>query len=207
MKDIVERLNIVRESLEAGCDDWPIASQIWEYKTAASEIESLRQQLAEKASEIERLKATLQRRMDDIRLQAERHVSLEDKYRDMSQQLAASQAENESLRRANKECVEYFNEAQKDLAASQAREQQYRRALVIADNAGDDEWHPYTPEQAKTAIGKTIALPQDTSALEAMIQKAGEVMRERVMQARGKGQLYPMDLRALPGVTLEDLRK
>ena len=40
-----------------------------------------------------------------------------------------------------------------------------------------------------------------------MIQKAGEVMRERVMQARGKGQLYPMDLRALPGVTLEDLRK
>lgn len=56
MSDIVERLDMVRESLEAGCDDWPIASQIWEYKTAAIEIESLRQQLAEKGAEIERLK-------------------------------------------------------------------------------------------------------------------------------------------------------
>ena len=95
-------------------------------------------------------------------------------------------------------------------AASPAREQQYRGALVIADNAGDDEWHPYTPEQAKTAIGKTIALPQDTSALEAMIQKAGEVMRERSIST----VTWPYDpntirgeLRALPGVTLRDLQK
>ncbi len=33
--DIVERLNTVREGMEAGLDDWPIASQIYEYKTAA----------------------------------------------------------------------------------------------------------------------------------------------------------------------------
>ena len=102
-------------------------------------------------------------------------------------------------------------------AASQAREQQYRGALVIADNAGDDEWHPYTPEQAKTAIGKTIALPQDTSALEAMIQKAGEVMRERCFAACNADK-YPNEcdksiaydcrlaIRTLPGVTLGDLK-
>ena len=158
MKDIVERLNIVRESLEAGCDDWPIASQIWEYKTAASEIESLRQQLA------------------------------------------ASQAENESLRRANKECIEYFNESQKDLAASQAREQRLRwalreyRAFFTSIPAGID----------------ALALPQDTSELEAVVQKAGEVMRERSIST----VTWPYDpntirgeLRALPGVTLRDLQK
>lgn len=153
----------------------------------------------------------------------------------LRQQLAASQDENESLRRANKECVEYFNDMQKDLAAAnaeierlktnafertnqlidgmlaqasiQACGMKLREALEVVNNAGDDEWYPYTPEQAKKAIGEALALPQDTSALEAMIQKAGEVMRERVMQARGKGQLYPMDIRAIPGVTLVDLRK
>ncbi len=32
--DIVERLNTVREGMEAGLDDRPIALQIYEYKTA-----------------------------------------------------------------------------------------------------------------------------------------------------------------------------
>ena len=126
-------------------------------------------------------------------------------------------------------------------AASQAREQQYRGALVIADNAGDDEWHPYSPDQAKRAINEALSIPTDPTALEAMIQKAtieyqqrlthalgllnaesqieaevnlremiakaGEVMRERFMRARGNGQLYPVEIRAMPGVTLEDLKK
>lgn len=35
----------------------------------------------------------------------------------LRQQLTASQSENESLRKANLECIEYFNESQKDLAA------------------------------------------------------------------------------------------
>ena len=42
--DIVERMNIVREGMEAGLDDWPIASMIYEYKTAANEIERLRKE-------------------------------------------------------------------------------------------------------------------------------------------------------------------
>ena len=152
----------------------------------------------------------------------------------LRQQLAASQAENESLRRANKECVEYFNDMQKDLAAAnaeierlktnafertnqlidgmlaqasiQAWGMKLREALEVVNNAGDDEWYPYTPEQEKKAISEALALPQDISALEAMIQKAGEVMRERFMRARGNGQLYPVEIRAMPGVTLEDLK-
>ena len=93
------------------------------------------------------------------------------------------------------------------LAASQLREQQLREALEVVNNAGDDEWYPYTPEQAKKVISEALTLPQDASAIEAMIKKAGEVMRERFMCARGNGQLYPVEIRALPGVTLEDLRK
>ena len=153
----------------------------------------------------------------------------------LREQLSVAASEILALRSANKECVEYFNEAQKDLAvanteieclefslqrsdmecvcakreaaASQAREQQLREALVIADNAGDDEWYPYTPEQAKTAIGKALALPQDTSALAAVVQKAGEVIRERCVYAADNPLWDTEDaIRALPGVTLEDLK-
>lgn len=53
--DIVERLNTVREGMEAGLDDWPIASQIYEYKTAAEEITKLRETITAQAAVIERL--------------------------------------------------------------------------------------------------------------------------------------------------------
>ena len=117
-----------------------------------------------------------------------------------AKQLSVAASEILALRAANKECV----------CAK-------REALVIADNAGDDEWYPYTPEQAKTAIGKALALPQDTSALEAIVQKAGEVMRERCFDACNADK-YPnecdksiaydcrLTIRALPGVTLWDLK-
>lgn len=40
--DIVERLNVAREGMEAGIDDWPLESRIYEYKKAAEEITELR---------------------------------------------------------------------------------------------------------------------------------------------------------------------
>jgi hypothetical protein len=40
--DIVERLKIVLEGMEGGCNDWPVASQIYEYREAIKEIETLR---------------------------------------------------------------------------------------------------------------------------------------------------------------------
>ena len=45
--DIIERLNIVQEGIENGLNDWPLVSQLYEYKTAIAEITSLRQQVAE----------------------------------------------------------------------------------------------------------------------------------------------------------------
>lgn len=38
IEEFVDRLDIVREGIEAGLDDWPLASQIYEYKTAAEII-------------------------------------------------------------------------------------------------------------------------------------------------------------------------
>lgn len=100
-------------------------------------------------------------------------------------------------------------------AASQLRERQLREALAVVNNAGDDEWYPYTPEQAKKAISEALDTPTDTSALEAVVAKAGEVMRERCADTaedyngkRGEhdGSAIAHLIRAIPAVTLEDLR-
>ena len=62
---------------------------------------------------------------------------------------------------------------------------------------------------------KALALPQDTTAFEAMIAKASEVMGERCADACisfGEstdlvfGEEFAEEIRALPGVTLEDLK-
>lgn len=60
---------------------------------------------------------------------------------------------------------------------------------------------------------ETLAIPQDTSALEAMITKAGEVMRQRAISAGsainpiyGAGAAIDA-IRALPNVTLEVIEK
>ena len=209
----------------------------------------------------------------------------------LRQQLSAAASEILALRKANKECVEYFNECQKDLAekdaeiarlnlehetayklvdywqkkcaasqagkdaeierltsdfdiqqsqlgemleklaASQTRERQLREALKAA--AG--KFHNYAEyhsmkERTRDNIEKiernmalarmcdeALDTPTDTSALEAMIQKAGEVMRERCLSEIDPkyythGLLKEVvegccgDLRSLPNVTLEDLR-
>ena len=53
-------------------------------------------------------------------------------------------------------------------------------------------------------------IPQDTSALEAMIAKAGEVMRQRCAEYAidhfFRGDEKADEIRSLPGVTLEDLK-
>lgn len=60
---------------------------------------------------------------------------------------------------------------------------------------------------------KAIALPQDTAALEAMIAKAGEVMREQcaaLCDRFADREMHPAEcagaIRALPSVTLKDLK-
>lgn len=52
------------------------------------------------------------------------------------------------------------------------------------------------------AVGKLLDAPSDTSALEAIVKKACEVMRERCAEVWMMGETH---IRALPAVTLDDL--
>lgn len=94
-----------------------------------------------------------------------------------------------------------------ELAASQFREQQMREALQVAA-----EVHALAYRVRNTAIN-ALALPQDTSAMEALIAKAGEVMRERCAHEADPFELknalatdIAKGIRALPGLKLEDLK-
>lgn len=101
----------------------------------------------------------------------------------LEQQLAAEQAKNVGLR----ELVEHF--ALIDLG----------RSLLPGDFG---LW--------VLRARKAIATPSDTSALEAMIAKAGEVMREQCADYLDRygevSQRRSEEIRALPAVTLEDLK-
>lgn len=108
---------------------------------------------------------------------------------------------------------------EEQLAASQAREQQLREVL----NTAADKFHDYAEihsmkERTRANIEKiernlefarmcdaALALTSDTTALEALIRKAGDVMRERCACIRHDEKLEKA-IRALPGVTLEDLK-
>lgn len=141
-----------------------------------AEIELLRQQLADQKAYYEQVMADGGKRIKDL----------------MDQ--------NESLRKANKECVEYFNEAQKELAARHLREQQLREAL---DRIG------ITSLDARQIADDALAIPSDASALdalEAMIAKAGEVMRDLCAKEAELPVFAADAIRALPPVKLEDLK-
>ena len=94
----------------------------------------------------------------------------------------------------------------RQIAASQAREQQLRETLEYFFPA----WQKYEPLNWKYRVKQALSKPTDTTALSAMITKAGEVMRERAIRSV---DLTPYRLvaderiRALAGVTLEDLQK
>ena len=207
----------------------------------------------------------------------------------LREQLSVAASEILALRKANKECVEYFAESQKDLAekdaeierldrevdeltrfheedmrqiqrlqmalaytealelgtaerlaaanaeiarlkansvkrthelldgiiaqaACQAREQQLRDVIQLWLDDG------IAVSLCTEQSTRLLSTPQNTSALEAMIQKAGEVMRERcAVEAYEWAMAYVVEdtapvgnadaIRALPNVTLEDLRK
>lgn len=142
----------------------------------ASEIESLRQQLADQKAYYEQVMVDGGKRIKDL----------------MDQ--------NESLRKANKECVEYFNEMQKDLAAIRLQDERLREAL---DRIG------ITSLDARQIADDALAIPSDASALdalEAMIAKAGEVMRD-LCAKEAEIPVFAADaIRALPPVKLEDLK-
>lgn len=98
---------------------------------------------------------------------------------------------------------DYVGRAFKQLAASQLQNAQLRSLIDRSFNDHDHKW-------SDDAIA-ALALPANTSALEAMIAKAGEVMRERCAKScdvigNNRGFSCATAIRALPGVTMEDIK-
>jgi len=100
-----------------------------------------------------------------------------------------------------------------ELVASQAREAKLRETLEESKDFFDREVgssHLFRRLTIKD-IEEALSQPTDDTALREMIQKAGEVMRESVVEqcvARGLMSRYGAfvkEIRAMPCVTLDDL--
>lgn len=158
--------------------------------TIESDWENTRllEELAAARAEIERLQAE----SDPEAL----HIAYLHGQADRNQKLAAEQAKNVRLREALQ-----FLIATKELKESVGKTPEYEQMRIIA-------W-----------VKATVALssPSDTSALEAIVKKAGEKMRENCITAAGPEDSYQDDwirakvdacdaIRDLPAVTLEDLK-
>lgn len=88
------------------------------------------------------------------------------------------------------------------LAAEQATNMRLREALEYFF----PDWRSYTPLNWRYKAVEALSTTSDTSALEAIVNKAGEVMRDRFRIAEAQGWLNKEFIRALPAVTLEDLK-
>lgn len=133
------------------------------------------------------------------------------------------------------EAIEEIESLRQKLAASQAREQQLREALMelvscknlkseieairFAGPSGynGERWKQVALEKEREYIKRkpdawiaaceALATPSDTTALSAIVAKAGEVMRERCLN-----DIWYMPIpqenaiRAIPGVTMDDLK-
>ena len=131
-------------------------------------------------------------------------------------ELEAARAEIERLQGINSKlcdksnrCIVHTARLEQQLAAEQAKNVGLRGNLENIGNKArirDAFWVELT-------VAEAIATPSDTSALEAMIAKAGEKMRERMIASGFSqpheeyfGDTIQLTIRALPAVTLEDLK-
>lgn len=155
---------------------------------AYAEIETLRQQLAEKDAEIERLKGMV----DEI--QAARHVQRE--HNRLLTNLASSQLREQQLREA--------------LEAVHAVSLQSHGIDGWHLNGEIATWDELLPE-----VAEALNIPTDDTALRGMIAKAGEVMRGRCAVASKPAHpdghythvnAVARNICTIPGVTLEDLK-
>lgn len=155
-------------------------SESHERKMLCDEIESLRQRLAEKDAEIE-LERTARQQVEKL-------------LHKQAETIAASQLQNTQLR-------EVVDKANGKLLAATMCHQNAVGVLV---------------EEAYQVTTKALSLPQDTTALEAIkaqvAHEAGEVMRQRAIlpfiqdHCEYFGREITDAIRALPGVTLEDIK-
>lgn len=105
----------------------------------------------------------------------------------------------------------YTVKIEKQLTASQLREQQLKGAYVLLENfaqsvGGSSSFWEDMNDKLEPASVIANFWPSDTSALEALIRKAGEVMLERCVYAADNPMWETEDsIRAIPGVTLDDV--
>ena len=141
----------------------------------------------------------------------------------MSAELASAMAEIERLKTSptieacrqmiENAAVKEASELHKQLAAEQAKNVGLLEALSrlqeACDMEDDNEFYA-----ANSAATKILATPSDTSALEDIVKKAGEKMREKCANLGAVWNSYKaaardlsIAIRALPAVTLNDITK
>lgn len=146
----------------------------------AAELEAAR-------AEIERLENQVQARDAELWGRTQKILQLE-------QQLAAEQAKNVGLR-------DFIARAQVSSGVCCCGEPiDGHSSPMSCGHSPVDMWDH--------AVGKLLDAPSDTSALEAIVKKAGEVMRERCASESCRSHEYDATkaIRTLPAVTLEDLK-
>lgn len=119
----------------------------------------------------------------------------------------ARHLEREKCSRKAEECVE---ELRIQLAGRQAREVQLREALgkyrdSVLFRIGSSSPYRQVANEYFETIKPILTTTQDTSALSAIIAKAGEVMRKRCIEV-AYATFPDGRIRAIPVVTLEDLK-
>lgn len=203
--------------------------------TYKEECESLRRELAEARQEIADLKADCETGHDqdeatiaELRRQLKHMTDQYNAALEAEQvryrQVVENDAEIERLKRERlltADAVETLSSAHKEkLAASLLQNTQLRELIdkVNGKLLAATMCHPNAVEvlveEAYQVTTKALALPTDTSALEAIkaevAAKAGEVMRERCAQSgmlvANNGIETAGAIRAIPVVTLEDLK-
>lgn len=150
----------------------------------------LRAELAEARAEIDKWKA----KAIDLEMKRDIAVSTFEKVK----------ADRTVAKNALAEQCKHTKTIEQQLAAEQAKNVGLREALEYSIKQ--------VPELATVpGISKAISTPSDTAALEAIVKKASEVMRRRSMSVAWNNEPdcngpIEMGIRALPAVTLEDLK-
>lgn len=176
----------------------------------AEYVESLEKRLAEKDAEIEQWKQVSPTE-DNMHSLAEQVIQL-------SSKLAENQAREANLRELIKEVEDnYFallKEKDTEAEEFKAEGDMYGWNFHTGMRSGAVQMHLYM-----TRLLKALSTPSDAPALNALnelIAKAGEVMRERAREAVSQHDAFGvivdhredagMIIHAIPGVTLEDLK-
>lgn len=110
---------------------------------------------------------------------------------------------------------QYIEELEQQLAAEQAKNMEMRKEFqsFIDSHEECEDFDGFTAQIVSmddyhSATGSLEATTSDTSSLEAIVKKAGEVMRERCASESCRSHEYDATkaIRTLPAVTLEDLK-